>query len=104
MNRKLLSLAFVLLILGTLSACAGGYSYYTVPSAPPPPPAYGYGVVGVAPGPGFVWVNGYWDWRGGRWFWTRGTWVRPPRRHAVWVAPSYRPYGRGYRYYAGRWR
>lgn len=104
MNQRLLLLAFVLLTLGALTACAGGYAYYNVPGPPPPPRAYGYGVVGVAPGPGYVWVDGYHDWRGGSWYWVRGSWVRPPRRHAVWVAPSYRPYGRGYRYYSGRWR
>ena len=103
MYRKALLLGFVSLALGVLSACAGGYASYTVPG-PPPPPVYGYGVMGTAPGPGYVWVNGYSDWRGGRWVTVRGAWVRPPRRHAVWIAPSYRPYGRGYRYYPGRWR
>jgi hypothetical protein len=103
MHRKALLLGFVSLALGVLSACAGGYASYTV-TGPPPPPVYGYGAVGSAPGPGYVWVNGYSDWRGGRWVTVRGSWVRPPRRHAVWVAPSYRPYGRGYRYYPGRWR
>jgi WXXGXW repeat (2 copies) len=104
MRSKLLLLTFVLLTASVFSACADHayHSYYVVPAAPPPPRAYGF--VGVAPGPGFVWVNGYWDWRGGNWFWVRGAWVRPPRPHAVWVEPSYRRYGRGYRYYGGRWR
>src|SRR5215471_16967409 len=102
MNRNVLLVGLVLLALLALSACAGGYAYYRAPGPPPPPQAYG--VVGVAPGPGYVWVHGYWDWRGSNWYWTRGAWVRPPRPHAVWVAPSYRPYGRGYRYYPGRWR
>jgi len=103
MNRKLLLLTFVLLVAGTLAACAAGGGGYYVARTPPPPPA-AYGVVGMAPGPGYVWVNGYWDWRGGNYFWVRGSWVLPPRRGAVWIAPAYRPYRNGYRYQAGRWR
>ena len=101
MRRKLLLFALVLIAVGAFSACAAN-GYYVVRSAPPAP--LSYGAVGVAPGPGHVWVDGFWDWRGGRWFWVRGYWTRPPRAHAVWVAPSWRPYGRGYRYYRGHWR
>src|SRR5437867_7224768 len=108
MKRKLLLFALAVLVIGALAACAtgGGYyggSYYMVRTPPPPPPV-GYGIVGVAPGPGFVWVNGFWDWRGARWHWVPGAWMRPPRRGAVWIAPSWRPYRGGYRFYAGRWR
>ena len=102
MNRKLLLLTFVLLLAGTLAACASGYGAYYVRTPPPPPGAYG--VIGVAPGPGYAWVSGYWDWRGGNYFWVRGAWVRPPRRGAVWIGPVYRPYRNGYRYEGGRWR
>jgi hypothetical protein len=106
MTKHPMPATLVLLAAGALTACGGGYAgaYYAVPTAPPPPPAYGYGAVGVAPGPGHVWVNGYYDWRGGSYAWVRGSWVRPPRSRAVWVAPAYRPYGHGYRYFAGHWR
>src|SRR5277367_6238240 len=40
-----------------------------VDSDPPPPQ---YEVVGIAPGPGFVWVGGYYHWSGARWVWNRG--------------------------------
>src|SRR5215831_14905376 len=96
MKSKLL-LPALLLSMGFLTACAGGYSAHYVAVGPPPPPAYG--VVGVAPGPGYVWVDGFWDLRGGRWMWSRGYWVRPPRRGAIWVAPAWRPYDRGYRFH-----
>ena len=99
MRRKILTGAFVL--LGTvLSACAGGGAYY-VRNGPPAPR---YAVIGVAPGPGFVWTNGYWDWRGRNWVWTEGRWVRPPRRHATWVAPEWRQEGRAWRFHRGHWR
>ncbi|HEX4166914.1 MAG TPA: YXWGXW repeat-containing protein [Bryobacteraceae bacterium] len=72
----------------------------TVGSLPPPPPA---GVVatpvGPPPGPGYVWVPGYWDWLGGRWVWVEGRWVLPPRPHVVWVAPAI-----DIRLHRGHWR
>src|ERR1022692_3174612 len=104
MNRRLLPAGLVLIAMGAFSACAAGYGVYYVPGPPPPPPAYAYGAMGAAPGAGFVWVNGYHAWRGNAWAWTPVAWVRPPRLRAVWVAPSYRPYGGRYRYYAGHWR
>ena len=99
MKRKLASAAFVL--LGTvLTGCAGGGVYYAR-SAPPPPR---YGVVGVAPGPGFLWVNGWWDWRGSNWYWVPGRWERPPRPHAMWVEPRWERHGHGWRMRRGHWR
>ncbi len=88
-----------------LTACAAGYGNYYAGYAPPPPPApYRVGVVGYAPGPGFVWTNGYWALRGGRWAWAEGAWVRPPRHRAVWVAPYWEPHRRSYRFHRGYWR
>jgi hypothetical protein len=28
----------------------------------------------VAPGPGYIWIGGYWSWTGGRHVWSRGHW------------------------------
>ncbi len=55
MKRHILTGALVLMG-AVLSACAGGGAYY-VRSGPPAPR---YAVIGVAPGPGYVWTNGYW--------------------------------------------
>ena len=89
MKHKLLTGA--LLLGGTiLGACGGGYynSGYYVRSAPPPPRYYAS--VGVAPGSGYVWTNGYWDYRGSGWRWTDGRWMRPPRceRTCRWNGPA----------------
>jgi hypothetical protein len=100
MKQKILAGAFVLFST-MLAACAGAGGGYYVRYGPPTPR---YGIVGVAPGPGYVWTNGYWDWRGGRWAWMEGRWVRPPRPHAVWVSPEWRHEGRGWRFHRGRWR
>ena len=101
MKQKVLAAAFV--VLGTvLTACGGSGGYYTRTRYGPPPPRYG--VIGRAPGPGYVWTDGYWDLRGGNWAWRDGRWLRPPRRGAVWVAPAWRQEGRNWRFHRGRWR
>jgi hypothetical protein len=100
MKRKLLIAAFGF-FASVLSGCAA-HSYYGAGYGPPPPPRYG--VIGVAPGPGYVWTDGFYDLRGGRWYWSPGRWVRPPRPRAVWVTPRWVQHGRGYRFHAGRWR
>lgn len=83
---------------GMLAGCSGGA--YVV--AAPPAPRYGF--VGVAPGPGFVWTEGYYDLRGSAWVWTPGRWQRPPARGRVWVAPAWRQEGRAWRFHRGYWR
>jgi WXXGXW repeat (2 copies) len=99
MNRKLLALSFVLLATA-LTGCAGSGNHYV--SYGPPPPRYG--MASVAPGPGFVWAEGYWDLGGGRWAWRDGRWMRPPRPRAVWVAPHWTQEGRRWRLERGYWR
>jgi hypothetical protein len=99
MKRKLPGMAFVLLSMA-LAACAASGGYY-VRNGPPPPRG---GIVGYAPGPGYVWTDGYWNSRGGQWFWVQGRWVRPPRPRAVWVSPYWAREGRGWRFHRGYWR
>lgn len=71
-----------------------------VGTPPPPPPATVVaGPVGVAPGPGYVWVDGYWNWVNGGWVWVPGRWVLPPRGRGVWVAPRIE-----FRWHGGHWR
>jgi hypothetical protein len=48
------------------------------------------------PGPGYVWVDGYYDGYGN---WFNGYWAVPPYAGAYWVAP--RAYGG--RFYSGYW-
>jgi hypothetical protein len=94
--KKALWLVPALTVL-SFTGCAAR-AYYV-----PPPPALRYEAYGYAPGPGYVWVGGFWDWRD-RYVWVPGYWARPPRPRAVWVP------GRGYyshnRYYyrRGHWR
>src|SRR5579864_2845806 len=65
---------------------------------PPPPPR----VVRVrprAPGPDFVWVEGYWYPGGNRYRWHNGYWTRPPYAGARWIAPHHD----GERFFEGYW-
>jgi hypothetical protein len=98
MNRRLPT---AIVFFGTcLTGCAAGGGLYL--SAPPPPR---YAVIGVAPGPGWVWTDGFWDRRGEQWVWVAGRWLRPPRPRAVWV-PGRWTEGRSsrYKFERGHWR
>jgi len=93
-------LALALTLLSVTGCAHGGYSYY----APVPPPPARVEVFGVAPGPGFAWVNGYWAYRGSRYAWVPGYWGRPPRARAVWETGRWERRGGRYGYREGRWR
>ena len=72
-----------------------------VPTGPPPLRSE---VIVSSPGPGFVWVPGYWNWGGSDYVWVTGTWQRPPRDGAVWRAPAWRHSTRGWYSEHGGWR
>jgi len=69
-----------------------------------PPAPVRVGVVGVAPGSGYVWVGGYQSWNGTRYVWVAGKWVRPPRAGMIWVSPRYVASGGGWVFHKGYWR
>ncbi|MBZ5583624.1 MAG: hypothetical protein LAQ30_15725 [Acidobacteriia bacterium] len=95
-------LASAAVLFGTVLTGCGGYGHYYV-GAPPPPPRYH--VIGVAPGPGWVWTDGYWDRRGGRWFWVEGRWMRTPHQRTQWVPGRWEETRRGrWAFRRGHWR
>lgn len=98
MKKKLLS-GVLLAASAALAACGGGAAFVAL--GPPPPPRYA--VIGVAPGPGFIWADGFWDLRGRNWVWVEGRWVRPPRARAAWVRPEWRQEGGRWRFHRGYW-
>jgi len=98
--KKLLLMGTVL--LGTiLTGCAPGGGYVSARLGPPPPPRYG--IIGVTPGPGYMWTDGYWEPRGGRWYWVGGSWRRPPRGRRHWVPNQWHQDRGRYRMRRGRW-
>jgi WXXGXW repeat (2 copies) len=74
-----------------------GFAGYFVTAPPPAPPVY---YAPPSPGPGFVWVSGYYYPVGHRYEWRPGYWTRPPHGHSKWVEPRYHKN----RYYPGHWR
>lgn len=98
MKRNLLAAGVVL--IGTLLAgCGHGY---VVASYGPPPPRYG--VIGVAPGPGYVWTDGYYNLEGRNWVWVNGRWARPPHGRSAFVRPEWRHESGHWRFHRGYWR
>ncbi len=86
----------------TLSACVvepGGYYGGTVLMAPPAPRVEYYG---AAPYPGYVWLNGYWNWAPSGYVWIGGHWAAP-RPGYRWVPHRWVHAGRGWRMTGGRW-
>jgi hypothetical protein len=77
---------------------ATGPDVVVVESEPPPPRV----VVMPAARPGFIWIEGRWDWRGGRWMWMDGRWERE-RVGYVWAPGRWERRGRGHVWVEGRW-
>jgi hypothetical protein len=68
-----------------------------------PPAAYSETIT-VAPGPGHVWVGGYWSWTGREYFWNRGHWARPAQGYSQWVPGHWTNDYRGHYWLPGHWR
>jgi hypothetical protein len=57
----------------------------SAPIAPPLLPVY---VQPPIPGPGYLWVPGYWAWDGTEYYWAPGYWAQPPAVGLLWT-PGY---------------
>ena len=96
---KQILVAAILAVAGYVGALAPasaqGYVYVQVG-----PPTAVYETVPAAPGPGYVWVGGYYRWNGSRYYWVHGHYVR----HAGHWCAGYWHHGRhGYYWTEGRW-
>jgi uncharacterized membrane protein len=67
----------------------------------PPPPQSETAV--AAPGPGYVWVPGEWQWQEG-WVWVSGYWALPPHSSAVWIEGYWTRGPYGWHRVPGHWR
>jgi WXXGXW repeat (2 copies) len=56
----------------------------------------------IAPGEGYIWIDGDWMWSGGRYTWQEGRWDRPRPGH-VWHGGNWTQGHRGYRWNRGHW-
>jgi len=67
-----------------------------------PPPAR-FEVYGPAPGPGYVWISGYWGWVGGDFVWIGGRWDLPPHGYRHWEPSHWERHNGGWRLHKGHW-
>jgi hypothetical protein len=67
------------------------------------PPAPRVEVVTVVPGPGHVWISGYWQRRGGRYAWVPGHWSRV-RPGYFWAPGHWVRHGSGWHFSGGFWQ
>lgn len=104
MGTKTAIVTGILLASSAMMACGPGYRNGYVAYAAPPPPAPYVGAVGYAPGPGYVWIDGFWDLRGSRWAYVNGRWASPPHRGARWDRDRWERHGGQWRYHRGHWR
>ena len=58
----------------------------------------------VAPGPSYIWTNGYWQWTGASYAWVPGHWIVRPRPAAVWVEGHWVRRPGGWIWVAGHWQ
>jgi len=102
MSRKLASLvlAYCGCLIISLSFIGCAVEYY----APGPPPEERVEAVGIAPGPDYVWINGYWWWENNNWAWREGRWAVRPHEGAMWERHTWERRGDRYYYREGHWR
>jgi hypothetical protein len=94
------ALALAALPAFPMTANAGIEFGLSVNFAPPPLPVYEQPPV---PGPGYLWIPGYWGWDGGDYYWVPGTWAFAPVTGFLWT-PGYWGWGNGaYLWHAGYW-
>jgi hypothetical protein len=72
-------------------------------SQPPPAPPV-EAALPPAPGPGYVWTTGYWNWNGAAWVYAPGVWVLPPFHGTVWFGGHWVFRGGRHVWVRGHWR
>jgi len=90
-------------VLGFGAACASNPPPGAIYVERRPPPAR-VEVIGVAPGPGFVWIGGFWRWGGAEYAWVPGRWAARERGFRSWSPGRWRHGRRGWFWVEGRWR
>jgi hypothetical protein len=99
-------LALMILLAGALGSICSAQAQLLVSVhvnvEPPQLPVYDQPVI---PGPGYIWVPGYWAWSDdvGGYYWVPGTWLLPPQIGLLWT-PGYWGWSDGvYVFHAGYW-
>jgi WXXGXW repeat (2 copies) len=72
-------------------------------TAPQPPPALPDYDQPPAPGDGYIWTPGYWNYASTGYYWVPGVWVRAPYEGALWTPGYWGHTGGHYAFYPGHW-
>lgn len=96
---KLKSLSSMLLAIALTAPAVGQISVF-IGREPPRPRHERRGRV---PGPGYMWVDGYWAPHGRKYRWVSGRWERPPYEGARWTPARYEHEQRGWQLREGHW-
>lgn len=93
--------AIFLILLGFISVMAADciISYPRMG----PPGLRAEAAVGRPPGPGYVWITGYWGWGGGGYHWVSGRWARS-RPGRAWVEGRWEQRGQRWAWRKGHWK
>ena len=87
---------------GAYGGAYGGGGVYAGDGIRVAPPTPQVEVVGLAPGPGLIWIGGYWNWVGSRHVWVGGRWdAGRPGYH--WQPHRWQRDRGGWRMNPGRW-
>jgi len=97
MNKFAKAMLFVVILMAGVTALAAQVSIGV--QIGPPPPARVVRVLPPAPGPEFLWIEGYWYPAGHHYKWHEGYWTRPPYPGARWVPARHD----GKMFYEGYW-
>lgn len=83
--------------------CGGYLASGDVVYASYAPPPERVEIVGPAPGPGYLWIDGYWRWGGASYDWVPGQWIVVEQgRH--WQRGRWHHNRNGWFYLEGHWR
>jgi len=93
------SLLLALTLLGA-PAASSAEVFLSVAIAPPSLPVYEQPLI---PGPGYIWVPGYWAYGPEGYYWVPGTWVFAPFIGALWTPGWWGWDGGYYRWNRGYW-
>jgi YXWGXW repeat-containing protein len=99
LRRGSFALVLAAVLLGA-SSSSSAFVAVSVTLAPPPIPVYEQPLI---PGPGYIWVPGYWAWGPEGYYWVPGTWVVAPFVGALWTPGYWGWDGGSYIWNAGYW-
>jgi len=101
-KRKVMTVALAATLLG-VAACASsprGERVYVREA----PPVERVEVIGTAPGPGYAWVPGHYNWDTRAYVWIRGRWIVLGRGYHAWRPGHWAHDRRGWYWVEGHWR